>query len=204
MTERGIGQRELAAALGVSIDRVKSLTAGRAKKLSQEEIRAFVERLNVRAEYLATGERPIFRAAHGVRQSEKNTPAPSASQALRGVSETVPNYYFDDTRRLPQDGVEEERERAPNASAELGMVGRAAAIADEALIAAGLRRRATPDQFGTLCVITFALLARGSSAAAAREMLDQVLALCQPAQTTAEAGTGAAETTSAEPAEEAS
>ena len=60
MDAKGLSQRELAGVLGVSLDRVKSLTSGRAKKLAPEEFRALVEKLDVRAHYLATGEPPIF------------------------------------------------------------------------------------------------------------------------------------------------
>ncbi|MGN7832642.1 helix-turn-helix domain-containing protein [Pseudoxanthomonas sp. 22568] len=60
MADRGLSQRELAETLGVSIDRVKSLTSGRVKKLSPDETRALVEKLHVRGDFLATGVGPVF------------------------------------------------------------------------------------------------------------------------------------------------
>ena len=41
--------------LGVSLDRVKSLTSGRVAKLKPDEIKALVEDLHVSADWLATG-----------------------------------------------------------------------------------------------------------------------------------------------------
>lgn len=61
MASRGLSQRDLAQLLDVSLDRVKSLTAGRAQKLAPAEAKALVEKLHVRGEYLATGEPPIFK-----------------------------------------------------------------------------------------------------------------------------------------------
>ncbi|WP_340569898.1 helix-turn-helix transcriptional regulator [Stenotrophomonas sp. G106K1] len=60
MDDGGFRQVDLAERLGVSIDRVKNLTSGRVKKLSSEEMRALVEKLHVRAEFLATGNGPVF------------------------------------------------------------------------------------------------------------------------------------------------
>jgi len=62
MDAKGLSQRELADVLGVSLDRVKSLTAGRVKKLAPDEAKALVEKLQVRGHYLATGEVPIFQS----------------------------------------------------------------------------------------------------------------------------------------------
>lgn len=47
--------------LGVSLDRVKSLTSGRVAKLKPDEIKALVEDLHVSADWLATGTGPMFR-----------------------------------------------------------------------------------------------------------------------------------------------
>ncbi len=55
-------QSEMAEGLGVSIDRVKSLSSGRVKKLSQDELRLLVEKFHVRPEFLATGEGAVFRS----------------------------------------------------------------------------------------------------------------------------------------------
>ncbi|MGH8044582.1 MAG: helix-turn-helix domain-containing protein, partial [Stenotrophomonas sp.] len=60
MEDGGFRQVDLAESLGVSVDRVKSLTTGRVKKLSPDELRALVEKLHVRPEFLTTGDRPVF------------------------------------------------------------------------------------------------------------------------------------------------
>lgn len=62
MTARGLKQADLAEILGVPIDRVKSITAGRVKKFSSAESKALVEKLHVRGDWLATGEGPMFQA----------------------------------------------------------------------------------------------------------------------------------------------
>lgn len=60
MEDGGFRQVDLAERLGISIDRVKNLTSGRVKKLSSDEMRGLVEKLHVRAEFLATGGGPVF------------------------------------------------------------------------------------------------------------------------------------------------
>lgn len=62
MAEGGLSQKDLAGALGVPLDRVKSLSSGRVKKLAPDETRALVEKLHVRAQFLATGEGDVFQA----------------------------------------------------------------------------------------------------------------------------------------------
>lgn len=54
-------QSQLADALGVKLDRVKSLTSGKVDKLSQTETKAIVEKLHVNPEWLATGEGKMFK-----------------------------------------------------------------------------------------------------------------------------------------------
>lgn len=56
MKEFGLQQRALADVLGVGIDRVKSLTSGRVQKLTREESEALIKKLNIRGDWLATGE----------------------------------------------------------------------------------------------------------------------------------------------------
>lgn len=62
MVSKGLSQREMADLLGVSLDRIKSLTSGRVKKLAPQETRAMVEKLHVRGDYLATGQGPVFQS----------------------------------------------------------------------------------------------------------------------------------------------
>lgn len=62
MAAVGCKQKGLAEVMGVSLDRVKNLTRGRAANLTREEGEALIRKLNVRAEWLATGEGPMFRS----------------------------------------------------------------------------------------------------------------------------------------------
>lgn len=61
MDAKSLSQRDLMDILGVSLDRVKSLTSGRVAKLKPDEIKALVEDLHVSADWLATGTGPMFR-----------------------------------------------------------------------------------------------------------------------------------------------
>lgn len=60
MKEKGFKQVDLAELMGVSLDRVKSLTSGKTKNLKQEEAQALVKKLHIRGDWLATGEGPMF------------------------------------------------------------------------------------------------------------------------------------------------
>lgn len=60
MKASGIQQSGLAEVMEVSIDRVKSLTSGKVKKLSPDEIRHLVRKLGLNAHWLATGEGAMF------------------------------------------------------------------------------------------------------------------------------------------------
>jgi len=60
MRTLGLTQADLAEVLEVSIDRVKSLTSGRVKKLTREESQLLVDKLEIRAEWLITGEGPML------------------------------------------------------------------------------------------------------------------------------------------------
>lgn len=62
MTAVGCKQKGLAEVMGVTVDRVKNLTRGRAANLTREEGEALIRKLNVRAEWLATGEGEMFRS----------------------------------------------------------------------------------------------------------------------------------------------
>jgi len=55
-------QKDLAEAMGVSVDRVKNILRGRAGNLTREEGESLIRKLNVRAEWLATGTGPMFRS----------------------------------------------------------------------------------------------------------------------------------------------
>ena len=65
MAAMALQQKDLAEVLDVPLDRVKSLTSGKVKKLSSDETRRLVQTLNLSAHWLATGEGPMFDAQGG-------------------------------------------------------------------------------------------------------------------------------------------
>ncbi len=63
MSACSLNQEQLADVLGASLDRVKSLTSGRVKKLKPDETKALVEKLHLSGDWLATGEGDMFKPA---------------------------------------------------------------------------------------------------------------------------------------------
>jgi len=61
----GLKQKDLADVLGVPLDRVKSLTSGKVKKLDPDETRRLVQTLNLNAHWLATGTGEMFNSVGG-------------------------------------------------------------------------------------------------------------------------------------------
>lgn len=72
MKETGLKQAPLAEVIGASLSRVKALATGRAQKLTREESEALVKKLNIRAEWLVTGEGPMFRAVDAPQSRQVN------------------------------------------------------------------------------------------------------------------------------------
>lgn len=62
MKHFGLQQAGLADAMGVSLDRVKSLTSGKVKNLKREEGEALIKKLHIRGDWLATGEGPMLQS----------------------------------------------------------------------------------------------------------------------------------------------
>lgn len=60
MKKFDLQQVGLAEVMGVSIDRVKSLTSGKVKNLKREESEALIGKLGIRAAWLVTGEEPML------------------------------------------------------------------------------------------------------------------------------------------------
>ena len=56
MQRCGLKQKDLAEVLEVSLSRVKAMTSGRVKNFTREEIELLVEKLDIRADWLITGE----------------------------------------------------------------------------------------------------------------------------------------------------
>lgn len=84
MQETGLNQVRLAEVIGASLSRVKSITSGRVQKLSREESEALVRKLHVRAEWLVTGEGPMFQTpAEQEFQRRLDTVAKATGQAVK-------------------------------------------------------------------------------------------------------------------------
>lgn len=62
MSACSLSQQDLADLTGSSLSRVKAMSSGRVAKLKPEEIKALVQKLNIRAEWLVTGDGPMFRS----------------------------------------------------------------------------------------------------------------------------------------------
>ncbi|GEM_PF-1951836 len=71
MEIKELRQADLAEVLGVSIDRVKSLTSGRVKKLSAEEMQALVSKLHVQPAFLVSGTGPVFQDSSSIALAER-------------------------------------------------------------------------------------------------------------------------------------
>lgn len=62
MEERDLRQKDLAEVMEVPLQRIKRLSGGSAKNLTREEGERLIRKLNIRAEWLATGEGAMFRS----------------------------------------------------------------------------------------------------------------------------------------------
>lgn len=88
MKEFGLQQQGLAEAMGVSLDRVKSLTSGKVKNLKREEGEALIKKLKIRGDWLATGEGPMLQndAEREFHRRLDAVKASSASAAAAGLT----------------------------------------------------------------------------------------------------------------------
>lgn len=94
MDSCGLTQRDLAATLGVPLDRVKSLSSGKVQKLTSEESQALVARLGIRPDWIVGGgqgrmrmtqhEHAQWLAAHAM--------PPELQQAVHRAQERAPAW----------------------------------------------------------------------------------------------------------------
>lgn len=89
---KGLSQKALAEILGVPLDRVKSLTSGKVKKLAPEESKALVDKLHVRAQHLATGEGPLFMSPQELELERRLAAVKTATQAASKVADRKARY----------------------------------------------------------------------------------------------------------------
>lgn len=94
MRDFGLKQADLATLLDVSIDRIKNITSGRAKNLSREETEALVKNLQIRGDWLATGEGPMRQS-----EGEGERGAPRAMAAIKAMAEKMPVGLLKDHER---------------------------------------------------------------------------------------------------------
>lgn len=95
MKECGLQQKALSEVLGVELDRVKNITSGRVKKLTREEGEALIKKLNIRGDWLATGEGPMFQSA-GEREFQRRL------DELKSATDTA-TALPEDKQRLMQE-----------------------------------------------------------------------------------------------------
>lgn len=74
MSACNLKQTDLADVLGASLSRVKALTTDRAKKLEQSEIKGLVGKLNLNANWLATGDGEMFQSPAVKSNSAQSAP----------------------------------------------------------------------------------------------------------------------------------
>lgn len=89
-----MSQADLAETLEVSIDRVKSLTSGRVKKLTREESELLVGKLEIRAEWLITGEGPMLQ------DSEPQDVFVDRMRAINQAKKMIDALPLDDQRKM--------------------------------------------------------------------------------------------------------
>lgn len=95
MRALNLRQVDLAEVLGVKIDRIKSLSSGKVKNFTRDEIEALISKLNVRAEWLATGKGPMFLSENELEFQRRLSKLSDISQAVSSLGLTTRN-----TRRL--------------------------------------------------------------------------------------------------------
>lgn len=89
MAKKGLSQRQLAEELSVPLARIKNITAGRVQKLAPAEVKALVERLHVRGEYLATGVPPIFKSPGEIELDRRLTAIAVSTEVAESVEEYI-------------------------------------------------------------------------------------------------------------------
>lgn len=89
---KGLTQKDLALLLGVSLDRVKSLTSGKVKKLAPEEAKVLVDKLHVRAQHLATGEGPLFMSPQELELERRLGAIKTATRSASRVADQKARY----------------------------------------------------------------------------------------------------------------
>lgn len=118
LLECGLKQKELAELLGVPIQRIKRLSGGEASKFTREEGESLIKKLNIRAEWLVTGEGDMFQSANEKefsdrldalnRASKEAAAATSDAEERRLLQESLFKRYMEDieVKKLPTRNTE--------------------------------------------------------------------------------------------------
>jgi len=85
MAACNLKQADLAEILGVSLSRIKALTTNRVKKLDQTEVKALVGKLNLNANWLATGEGEMFQSTDEISLANRMGDLREATDAVQGM-----------------------------------------------------------------------------------------------------------------------
>lgn len=88
-------QRELAVLMGVSLERVKSITSGRVKNLTSQEAAALILQLGISGDWLATGLGPMHGPSNGAKQPSVTAGDPSLLKRADWSEENVVEHRFE-------------------------------------------------------------------------------------------------------------
>lgn len=90
MSELKLKQKDLAQVLGVTLNRVKSMTSGRVKNLTHEENEALSRKLCIRSDWLIAGEGSMFQGSEELKDERSLADArPSALAAVNSLMEWI-------------------------------------------------------------------------------------------------------------------
>ena len=81
----GLTQKALADVMGVEHQRVRNMAAGRVDKMLRREGEALIRKLHIRAEWLATGQPPMFQNDQEVRAEEILNKVGDASECVAAL-----------------------------------------------------------------------------------------------------------------------
>jgi len=87
-------QKDLAEVMGASLSRIKAMTSGRVKNLTQEEIKNLADKLDIRTEWLISGEGPML---------QDDEPQKAFAERMHNIAQThamIDAMPIDDTDKL--------------------------------------------------------------------------------------------------------
>lgn len=104
LREAHLRQQDLAEIMGVKLQRVKNLSSGVVKKLTREESEALVRKLNIRSDWLLTGQGPMFEDSPAAAPKSESPPVTGhgdlGAPFMGKVLEAVMNAYAECGARI--------------------------------------------------------------------------------------------------------